>query len=130
MVNYNSLTGQPFSELTFSEDFTAAQGASEIAERAGVETADGPWQGFTSHIVGNVEDGVLNHFVVDVTLEKGVRPGDLLKALREYGTYITASSEGGHPNGGHEFVRLLGDNPVFVVSEDPGAARRSPRSLP
>jgi hypothetical protein len=130
VVNYNTLTGQPFPELTFSEDFAAAQGASEIAEGAGVVSADGPWQGFISHIVGSVEDGVLNHFVVDVTLEEGVRPEDLLKALREYGTYITASSEGGYPNGGHEFVRLLGDNPVFVVNEDLGLDQRSPRSLP
>ena len=130
LTNYNTLTGEPFLEVSFFEDANATQGVAQIARNEGLEIADGSWQGFVSTIVGNVDDGVLNHFVLDITLEEGVRPEDLIDSLRKYGSYITSSSEGGFPVDGHAFVRLLGDNPIIVMSDDLGEAHRSLQALP
>ena len=117
VVNFDSRLGQPFDELTF--DYSDAAGAvvAEFMDDNFGFGGEEPWEALVSVITGNVNDGVPNHFLIDVSLEKGVTPHEFVKVLREEGMFLTAASHDGVPhggNGGHVFLKHFADYELIV----------------
>ncbi len=117
VVNFNSALGQPFQEVTFEySDAAGAVVADFMDDYFGFGGGE-PWQALVSEITGNVNDGVPNHFVIDVSLQKGMTPFEFVKVLREEGMFLTAASHDGAPHGGeggHVFLKRFGDYEMIV----------------
>lgn len=118
ITNYNSEVNRRFAEVTFSPAETPGRELASIAEEAGLGTG-APWSGFVSKITGTVRNNVFNHFVVDLTLEKGVRPEEFVQALRSQGVFVTSSSTpDGVPNAGHQYFRRMDKTELLVLYPD------------
>lgn len=117
IVNFNGVTDEPFDEVSFFSHPNAGYEMAALAAEIGLTPGKGdPWQGFVADITGTVDDGLPNFFVLDVTLEAGVSPADLVGALMDHGYYLTASSDdNGSPDGGHTVFRRLGDYEIVVI---------------
>lgn len=115
VVNFNSDLKVPFSQVVFSDSQAAGAALADFAEvEFGIENV-GPWQTHVSLITGDVVNGVPNHFLIDVTFEKGVTPREFVTSLRENGVFLTASSHSGIPDGGHTFLKRFRDYEMVVT---------------
>ena len=115
ITNYNSDINRRFKEVAFSPAETPGRELAAIADAEGLGTGE-PWFGFVSKITGNVNDNVSNHFVVDLTLEKGVRPEEFVQALRSQGVFVTSSSSpDGVPDAGHQYFRRMDQTELLVL---------------
>jgi hypothetical protein len=114
VVNIDGRSGRPFEEVQF---YPSAGPGSAVAERAmaeGLTTSDTPWYTFQSLITGTVEDGVPNHFIVDLTLKEGVDAWTFLEELKASGSFLTSGSEeDGTPNH-HTHFRQIGAGAILV----------------
>lgn len=114
IVNLNSLTNQPFAEVSFSPVSAPAQAVGDLGYNAGVSSTNAPWTTFVSHITGAVEDGIPNHFEIEVTLDGKISEEEFLQNLRNSGAFITGASDSqGFPIEGHFYLKRLGDFDVF-----------------
>lgn len=129
ITNYDGRTLSPFDEVTFSTSEIASREAGLAAFEDGFSNTQEPWHGFLSNITGTVSDGVLNYFVIDVELAKGVSPFAFLRSLED-GTFITGSSTGGIPDDGHLHYRQLSDTEIFVKFPIPFANDDRPTRQP
>ncbi len=132
VVNFDSRLGQPFDEVNFDySDAAGAVVADFMTDYFGFGGEE-PWQALVSVITGSVNDGVPNHFLIDVSLEKGVTPHEFVKVLREDGMFLTAASHDGVPHGGeggHVFLKSFADYEMVVKypaveASKPAPARR------
>ncbi len=118
VVNFDSRLGQPFDEVTF--DYSADAGALVAEFMADYIDVGGdePWEALVSVITGSVNDGVPNHFLVDISIEKGVTPYEFVKSLRDEGMFLTAAAHDGVPHGGddggHIFLKRFADFEMIV----------------
>ena len=118
VVNFDSRLGQPFEEVTF--DYSSEAGAlvaDFMADYIDIGTGE-PWQALVSTITGSVNDGVPNHFLIDVSIAKGVTPHEFVKSLRDEGMFLTAAAHDGVPHGGddggHIFLKRFADFEMIV----------------
>ncbi len=132
VVNFNSALGVPFDEVAFDySDVAGAVVADFMDDYFGFGGGE-PWQALVSVITGNVNDGVPNHFLIDVSLEKGVTPHEFVKVLSDEGMFLTAASHDGAPHGGeggHVFLKRFADYQMIVKyppieGSKPAPARR------
>ncbi len=118
VVNFDSRFGQPFNEVAFDYDQAAGTVVADFMDDYFGFGGGEPWEALISEITGNVNDGVPNHFLVDVSLEKGVTPHEFVKVLREEGMFLTAAAHDGAPyggdDGGHVFLKSFADYPMIV----------------
>ncbi len=133
VVNFDSRLGQPFEEVTF--DYSSEAGAlvaEFMAEYIDIGTGE-PWEALVSEITGSVNDGVPNHFLVDVSIAKGVTPHEFVESLRGEGMFLTAAAHDGVPHGGedggHIFLKRFADFEMIVKypsveGSKPAPARR------
>ena len=120
VVNYDSRTRQPFSEVDFlkSEDNLSGVAVANLAEQQSMASESGAWYAFQSHITGTVEDGVPNYFVVELTLAEGVGPLDFIEELKAAGVFLTSgSTEDGIPNH-HPYFRQVAGGAILVDLPD------------
>jgi hypothetical protein len=117
VVNYNSLTNQPFTEVDFNPSDVPSRTVTRMAADIGLVFPNGvTWPSFLSSITGTVPDGVPNHFVIDVQLSPGVTPLQFLAALKEQGVFITGSSHSGIPHGGdHLHTKRFADFDIIAL---------------
>lgn len=114
--NYNSDINRPFQEVAFAPAETPGREIATLAEQAGFGGTGEPWFGFSSKITGTIVNNVSNHFVVDLTLKKGVRPEDFVQALKTQGVFVTSSSTpDGVPNEGHQYYRRMSNTELLVL---------------
>jgi hypothetical protein len=126
--NFNSDVNRPFQEVAFFPAETPGRELASIASAEGLPLGTGGnWFGFVSKITGTVNNNVSNHFVVDLTLKKGVQPEDFIRALRSQGVFVTSSSTpDGIPNAGHQYFRRLDATDLVVLyPERPEKPERS-----
>lgn len=115
ITNYNSDINRPFREVSFSAAETPGREIAALADQEGLGTGE-PWFGFVSKITGSVNNNVSNHFVVDLTLKKDVRPEEFLEALKTQGVFVTSSSTpDGVPDAGHQFYRKMNRTELIVI---------------
>jgi hypothetical protein len=129
ITNYNSETDRRFKEVAFAPAERPGYELAALAGHEGLPLGTGaPWFGFLSKITGNVNDNVSNHFVVDLTLKKGVRPDDFVQALRSQGMFATSSSTAdGVPNPGHHHFRRLNSSEVLVLFPERPKPEKAPQ---
>ena len=120
VVNFDSTLKIPFDEVTFAVSEASGSALTDFAQNELQIGSNGPWQALVSTITGEVPDGIPNHFLIDVAMEPGVTPHELVAALREDGIFITASSQGGIPDGGHIFLKRFRDYEMSVIYPSPG----------
>lgn len=124
VVNYDGRNQLPFEEVSFVPSEDAGIEAGLMAYEHGHADTNEPWLGFESRIVGEVADGVPNHFTLDLELRQGVSPFAFLKELEEHGTFVTGAS--GKQSDGHLYFRNFGDTEIFVEYPIPFAPKRQP----
>lgn len=118
ITNYNSDINRRFKEVTFSPAETPGRELAALANAEGFGNGD-PWFGFASKITGSINDNVANHFVVDLTLKKGVRPEEFIQALKSQGVFVTSSSSpDGVPDAGHQYFRRMDKTELLVLYPD------------
>lgn len=118
IVNYNSVTGRPFAEVSFYPSLVPSIEAPNLAAHIGLLPApDKLWFGFQSKITGTVRDGVPNHFLIEVILEKGVSHEAFVANLKREGIFLTSSSDAnGVPSEDHNYFKRISATEVLVVS--------------
>lgn len=116
IVNYNTVTGEPLPGVTFTSHSAPASSAEVgfIGGEVGVGNGD-PWVTFVSNITERVEDGIPNHFIIEVTLDGETTPDQLVRNLRQHGAFFTGSSTQGFPNGDHLFLKRMADFNVMAL---------------
>ena len=137
VTNLNTLTGEPLEHVTFAPISTAGEALGELAHEAGIGESASPWQAYLSNITGRVEDGIPNHFTIEVSLDGETTAEELVRNVQRLGGFFTASSDQfGFPNGGHTFLKRFADfdvmalYPPLTVEERPERGTRLSPVLP
>ncbi len=107
LVNFDSDTDFPLGVVSFTASDLPGPEIAKIAHASGFVAGNQlPWWSFVSTTTGNLEDGLLNHFVLEIQLQPGTDPYDFIEELRKHGALLTASSNSdGVPDGGHTFMK-------------------------
>ena len=116
IVNLNTETDEPLPGVTFSPHAAPASTAEVgfIGGEVGVGNGD-PWITFVSNITEKVEDGLPNHFIIEVTLDGETSADQFVRNLRQHGAFFTGSSTNGFPNGHHLFLKRMADFQVMAL---------------
>jgi hypothetical protein len=111
-------TGQRLPNYSFVRNGAANSEFSSLLTDLGIKTARaGNWQGFSTEVLNGSKGGIIHSFLLEVTLEDGVTPRQLLKAIRAHGMLSNGSA---NPDGtldyGHYFLRDLGAGGLTVIA--------------
>jgi hypothetical protein len=114
----DAMTGQRLPNYSFVRNGSANSGFSSLLGDLGIKTArEGNWQGFSTEVLNGSKGGIIHSFLLEVTLEDGVTPRQLLKAIRAHGMLSNGSA---NPDGtldyGHYFLRDLGAGGLTVIA--------------
>lgn len=116
VTNLNTLTGEPLEHVTFAPISVPGQEFGRMGYDAGVGETDGSWVPFVSNITGRVENGIPNHFTIEVTLDGELTAQEFVQTLRRQGGLFTASSDQlGFPDGGHTYLKRFQDFSVMAL---------------
>jgi len=128
IVNLDSTTNLPLEGVTFNPIAAPAQALGDLGYEAGVSSTNVPWITFLSNITARVEDGIPNHFEIEVTLDGKTSAEEFLQNLRSSGAFFTGSSDAqGFPNHGHIYLKRLGDFDVLSFLPGRVLTEREPR---
>lgn len=128
IVNLDSTTNERLEGVTFNPIAAPAQALGDLGYEAGVSATDAPWITFLSSITATVEDGIPNHFEIEVTLDGNTSAEEFLQNLRSSGALFTGSSDSqGFPNHGHTYLKSLGDFDVLTLLPGWFQTEREPR---
>lgn len=117
LVNFDSDTEFPLEVVSFTSSDLPGREIARVAESKGFDAGNHlPWRSFVSTSSGDLEDGVPNHFVLEIQLEPGTDPYAFVEELRSHGALITASSDAdGNPDGGHTYLKPFSNFPMKVT---------------
>ena len=114
----DAMTGQRLPNYSFVRNGAANSEFSSLLRDLGIKTSrTGNWQGFSTEVLNGSKGGIIHSFLLEVTLEDGVTPRQLLKAIRSHGMLSNGSA---NPDGtldyGHYFLRDLGIGGLTVTA--------------
>jgi len=103
-------TGRRLPNYAFVRNGAANSEFGKLMSELGMNASRaGNWQGFSTEVLYGSQGGIIHSFLLEVTLEDGVTPRQLLKSIRGSGMLLNGSA---NPDGtldyAHYFLRDLG----------------------